>query len=228
MSLKAEPAPIFKLAAINLNVTNFETGVKHPLPESFATATLNCQFDDWEKIIDWDDRTPPEKLTHTVGATLPGPSTPAGTYPIFSVHSYGTAGEYSVTARIYVHCVKQTDPGHIRPTWGPEDEKSYKVNVYDRLPLKSLTPSSLTVKRGSSLILTVETYADAPPSNTRVNFSTDKPEVFGKELPAYRDIIAKSKSVSLTLTVSEKAPLGDVKIFAEAGSEMFQKITIVT
>jgi hypothetical protein len=207
--------------AINLNLTNFETGVARPLPESFATVTSGCNFDDWQKTVNWGDGNT-ETLTHTVQATLPGPATPAGTYPVYSAHSYARAGTYTAIAQLIVHCVgAPAGPG------GIVDRKSYSITVYDRLPLQTLAVSPGLVKRGGSVSVTAQTFADAPASGTRVDLTANKANVFGNgSLSVHSDIPTNSKTTTVTLTVSSTAPLGAVTITATAGSQLTKTITI--
>jgi hypothetical protein len=208
--------------SIDLNRTNFETGVALPSPESFATVKVKCNFDDWSKTVEWGDGKT-ETLTHTVQASLPGPSTPAGTYPIYSTHSYGKAGTYNASTKLVVHCVGgPPGPG------GLVDKKSYTITVFDRLPLNSLTASSAVVKRGATVDVTAETFADAPASGTRVNLTANKPNVFGSgALSVNTDIPEHSKTTSATLKVSSTAPLGAVTVTATAGNQLNKNIRIV-
>ncbi len=55
--------------SIDLHQTNFEADVEHPLPETLVSATLQCNFDDWAKPINWGDGQT-EYLTHTVQAII--------------------------------------------------------------------------------------------------------------------------------------------------------------
>jgi hypothetical protein len=209
--------------SIDLSLTNFETGVARPLPESFATAKVACNFDDWAKTVNWGDGNT-EQLTHTVQATLPGPTTPAGTYPIYSAHAYAKAGTYSATAQLNIHCSGDppSHPGALR------DTKSYTVTVFDRLPLNILTPSSTTVKRGSTVDFKAQTFADAPASGTRVDFTANQANVFGSgTLSVHSDIPTNSKTTTATLTVSPTARLGPVTVTATAGSSLTTTISIV-
>jgi len=213
-------APLF---SIDLILTNNETGVARPLPESAATVKVLCNFDDWAKPIDWGDGAS-EQLMHTVQPSLPGPTTAAGTYPLYSAHSYARAGTYTVKVQLYVHCSRDaaSHPGALR------DTKSYTVTVVDRLPLRLLTLSSATVKRGGKLDVTAETFADASASGTRVDFTDDKANVFGNgALSVHSDIPVGSKTTTTTLTASSSAPLGRVTLKATAGSSLTKTVDIV-
>jgi hypothetical protein len=228
LSLVALFPPAFSSAgppsSIDMNILNFETAVPRLLPESFISATMPVRFDNWSKTADWGDRTALENLRHTVQPDLPGPSTSPGTYPLFTSHSYAAAGSYTATLTLYVHEWKMQNPNLVFA-----DKKTYNVKVWDRLPLDSVTPSSKTVRRGGTLTLVAQTFADAPPSGTRVDFSADKADVFGTgKLGLHSDIPPMNKKTpQTTLTVLPTAPLGDVTILATAGSTISTKIRVL-
>jgi hypothetical protein len=205
---------------VNLNYKDFEKGVVYPMPQFMVTAQVGCNFDDWKVTVAWGDG-PTETLTHNTPATLPGPTTKAGTYPWFSTHAYAQTGTYPATAKLFVHCA---GPGTI----GLEDSKSYTTTVYDRLPLMSLTSSAASVARGASVVITAQTYADAPPSGTRVYLTTTVANVFGPAaLATYADISHRSRTTQATLTVLPTAPLGNVTITATAGNQLTKIIKII-
>ena len=219
-TVKAQQQPGYSIV---LGRTAFETTVAYPRPESFITATVKCNFDDWSMKVSWGDGNV-ESLTHSAVASLPGPATPAGTYPLYSSHAYSKAAPtpYTATAELWVHCVGGP-AGH----GSLVDKEDYKTVVFDRLPLNTLTPSSNSVKRGAKLDLKVETFADAPASGTRVDITDNKAGVFGNgALLVHADIPATSKTVSTTLTVSKTAPLGPVTLTATAGSQVTKVVQI--
>jgi hypothetical protein len=123
-----------------------------------------------------------------------------------------------------VHEYKMAHPGLVFA-----DKKTYSVKVWDRLPLASVTPSSKTVRRGDTLTLVAQTFADAPPSGTRVDFSTKEAGVFGAgKLALHSDIPPMNKKTPQTsLTVLPTAPVGDVTILATAGSKISTKIRVL-
>lgn len=206
----------------NLNRKDFENGVVYPLPEFMLTAQVGCNFDDWKATVAWGDGST-ETLTHNTKPTLPGNATKAGTYPWFSAHSYTRVGTFTATTQLFVHCAgTRAVPASL------VDSKSYTTTVYDRLPLMSLTPSATSVVRGASVVITVQTYADAPLSGTRVNFTTTVANVFGSGvLATYADIPAHARSTTTTLTVSPTASLGNVTITATAGNKLTKTIKII-
>jgi len=207
--------------SIDLNLTNFETGVSKPNPESFVTERIGCNFDNWQVAVNWGDGQP-EHLTQSGHPT--GSSTLAGTYAGYSVHSYAKSGTYSATAQLYIHCVGDPagSPGAMR------DTKSYAITVFDRLPLRILTLSSTTVKRGGTLDVTTETFADAPVTGTRVDFTAGTAGVFGSSKTlGYADILVNSKTTTKTLTVLPTAPLGSVAVTVTAGSSITKTVKIV-
>ena len=231
------PAQNLPGSSISMKLSAFETGLTLPQPQSFVNATVPCRFDDWKKTASWGDGSPTETLTHSVTASLPGPSTPDGSYPLYSNHSYSSAGSYTVTLQLFVHCYGSTGGT------GLAAQNTYTVAVYDRLPLRAFILSSNKVKRGQGIRLSAETFADAPVSNTRVYFCSNKPRVFSESAKAsmptaqcdisspslltYADIAHQSKMVTTTINVSPHAPLGTVTLTAAAGSAISKTLTVV-
>jgi len=205
-------------SSAHLSRSDFETGFDY-VPEPIIAATLACWAYRWSVVINWGDGGLPE--TETGPQLVPDSAirTPPGLHFLSSTHRYLNSGSYDADIKLFADCS------------GRASVKVYQglqqVHVFDHVPLKSFL-ATRSVKRGSSIELSVSLVAQAPPSGTRVFLHVDKPEVFSSDvLPRHLDVPAKSDHMSIRLPTLRTAPLGTVTLVVNAINGRHSAMTVI-
>ena len=147
---------------VHLLRTGFEAYSSYP-DDPIAKASISCNADGWSVTADWGDGTSPEILSHSVPSEPHAP-TLRGTYTLYSTHKYVRSGAYDASFKLLVTC-----SGKESNITGQE---SYRVEVFDHVPIKKFVAESAEVRRGTPVVLNLELVTVAPKSGTRVVFQT--------------------------------------------------------
>lgn len=189
---------------VRLLRTDFEVFSTYP-DDPIAQASIPCNASSWSVTADWGDGTAAEALSHPSPAN-PQTPTPSGKYPLYSTHRYPRTGSYDASLKLFVNCLGKAN--HI------VDSESYRIEVFDHVPLKELVSESGVIEPGTPVVLVLELVAAAPKSGTRMIFQTSN--AFGvfqpDALPKIVNIPPNSDRVTLRIPTLKTAPAGTVTV----------------
>ena len=195
---------------VRLLRTGFETYSSYP-DDPIAQANISCNADGWSVTADWSDGTSPEILSHSV-PSAPHAPTPSGTYSLYSTHKYAQSGAYDTSFKVLANC-----SGKESNITGQE---SYRVEVFDHVPVRKFVAESAEIKRGTPVVLNLELVTVAPKSGTRVVFQTGNAAgVFQRgAVPQIVTIPPNSDQVTVRIPTLKTAPVGTVTLTVLAGN----------
>jgi hypothetical protein len=173
--------------------------------DPIAQVSIPCSASSWSVTADWGDGTIPEALSHPAAADQRA-STRSGEYPLYSTHRYARRGQYDALFKFVLNCVGKSSQ--------VTSQDSYRVNVFDHVPLKECTCESAVIKPGAPIVLSLKLVTAAPESGTRVIFQTsDAPGVFQPEgLPKVVTIPPNSERLTLRIPTLRTAPASTVTV----------------
>jgi len=151
-----------------------------------------------------------ELMSHTVESRSGG-AHPIEVYDLFSGHKYTKSGTYEVAIELSAKC---HGGGLV------SDRKKYSVGVFDHVGIAKFMSPRETVRRGTSLSLTITLTENAPESGTRIYLQIDKSHgVFPEQsFPRFVDVPEKANQVHFSVAVLANASVGPLKITAFAGN----------
>jgi hypothetical protein len=189
---------------VRLLRADFEASSTYP-DDPIAQVSLPCSASSWSVTADWGDGTIPEALSHP-GAADQRASTRPGEYPLYSTHGYARRGQYDASFKVVMSCLGKSSQ--------VTGQDSYRVEVFDHVPLKECTCESTTIKPGTAVLLNLKLVTAAPKSGTRVIFRTSEaPGVFQPEgLPSVVTIPPNSDRATLRIPTLKTAPAGTVTV----------------
>lgn len=189
---------------VRLLRADFEAYSTYP-DDPIAQVSIPCSASSWSVTADWGDGTTPEALSHPA-ASGQRASTRLGEYPLYSTHGYARPGQYDASFKFVMSCLGKSSQ--------VTGQDSYRVEVFDHVPLKELVSESWVVKPGNPVVLTLELVAAAPKSGTRMIFQiSNAPGVFPPDaLPKIVSIPPNSDRVTLRIPTLKTAPPGIVTV----------------
>lgn len=189
---------------VRLLRTDFESYSTYP-DDPVAQVSVACSASSWSVTADWGDGTTPEALSHPIPVGQRA-STRPGEYPLYSTHGYARRGQYDASFKFVMSCLGKSSQ--------ITGENSYRVEVFDHVPLTKCACESSVVKAGTPVVLSLKLATPAPKSGTRVIFQTsDAPGVFQPEgLPKVVTIPPNSDGLTLRIPTLKTAPASTVTV----------------
>jgi len=200
--------------SLHLIRKDYEVGFNYK-PDPVVTARIACSAYHWTVIVDWGDGTPPEAMSHPVPERHK--RTDPGVYDLSTAHHYLKSGVYRAELQLLIDCTGRGSK--------PVAHESYSVEVFDHIPLRAFTASTVKIRRGSSFDLTVELTAPAPPSGIRLFLKQDSKGVFrAGALPSHIDVQPNSQHTTVGVSVLPAAPVGSAKLTLIASNGLYNLV----